>query len=143
MRHRSTSWSPTSAAASASAASSIPRTSSCRIWPGALGRPVKWVEERREHFLAINHSREQQWSIAVGVDARGRLLALDATLINVLGAYLRTHGVWVPALTAAYLPGPYRLPSFRCHVSCVMTNKTPTGTVRGPGFFEGSFVRER
>src|SRR5216117_864275 len=60
-----------------------------------------------------------------------------------MGAYLRTHGVWVPALTAAYLPGPYRLPNYRCHVSCVMTNRTPTGTVRGPGFFEGSFVRER
>ena len=108
-----------------------------------LGRPVKWVEDRREHFLAINHSREQRWTVAVGVDANGHLLALDATLINVMGAYLRTHGVWVPALTAAYLPGPYRLPTYRCHVSCIMTNKTPTGTVRGPGFFEGSFVRER
>src|SRR5207237_1112762 len=63
-----------------------------------LGRPVKWIEERREHFLAINHSREQRWSVTVGVDSRGRLLALDATLTNVMGAYLRTHGVWVPAL---------------------------------------------
>ncbi|MBI2207639.1 MAG: xanthine dehydrogenase family protein [Candidatus Rokubacteria bacterium] len=108
-----------------------------------LRRPVKWVEDRREHFVAINHSREQQWSIAAGVDAAGRLLVLDATLVNDMGAYLRTHGVWVPALAAAYLPGPYRVPAFRCRVSCVMTNKTPTGTVRGPGFFEGSFVRER
>src|SRR2546425_12613757 len=41
----------------------------------------------------------------------------------------------VPALTAAYLPGPYRVPNYRCRVSCVMTNRTPTGTVRGPGFF--------
>src|SRR5262249_26403954 len=69
-----------------------------------LGRPVKWVEDRREHFLAINHSREQRWSVTVATDARGRLLALDATLINVMGAYLRTHGVWVPALTTALLP---------------------------------------
>ena len=108
-----------------------------------LGRPVKWVEDRREHFLAINHSREQQWSVVAGADAHGRLLALDAMLVNVFGGYLRTHGVWVAALTAAYLPGPYRWPSYRCHVSCVMTNKTPTGTVRAPGFYEGSFVRER
>src|SRR5262249_31690659 len=71
------------------------------------------------------------------------LRGLDATLVNVMGAYLRTHGVWVPALTAAYLTGPYRVPNYRCHVSCVMTNKTPTGTVRGPGFYEGSVVRER
>lgn len=108
-----------------------------------LGRPVKWVEERREHFLAINHSREQQWWVVAGADGQGRLLALDATLVNVLGGYLRTHGVWVAALTASYLPGPYRWPTYRCHVSCVMTNKTPTGTVRAPGFYEGSFVRER
>jgi len=108
-----------------------------------LCRPVKWVEDRREHFLAINHSREQRWSVVAGADERGRLLALDATLVNVLGGYLRTHGVWVAALTTSYLPGPYRWPSFRCRVSCVMTNKTPTGTVRAPGFYEGTFVRER
>ncbi|PWU19546.1 MAG: xanthine dehydrogenase, partial [Candidatus Rokuibacteriota bacterium] len=108
-----------------------------------LGHPIKWVEDRREHFLAINHSREQQWSVVAGADAHGRLQALDATLVNVLGGYLRTHGVWVAALTASYLPGPYRWPNYRCHVSCVMTNKTPTGTVRAPGFYEGTFVRER
>ncbi len=108
-----------------------------------LRRPVKWVEDRREHFLAINHSREQQWSAALGADASGHLLALDATLINDQGAYLRTHGTWVGALSAAYLAGPYRLPSFRCAVSSVVTNKTPTGTVRAPGFYESSFVRER
>jgi carbon-monoxide dehydrogenase large subunit len=108
-----------------------------------LERPVKWVEERREHFLAINHSREQQWSIVAAADERGRLLALDASLVNVMGGYLRTHGVWAAALTASYLPGPYRWPGYRCRVSCVMTSKTPTGTVRAPGFYEGTFVRER
>ncbi|MGH7305615.1 MAG: xanthine dehydrogenase family protein molybdopterin-binding subunit, partial [Candidatus Rokuibacteriota bacterium] len=108
-----------------------------------LERPVKWVEERREHFLTINHSREQQWSVIAAADERGRLLALDATLVNVMGGYLRTHGVWAAALTASYLPGPYQWPSYRCRVSCVMTTKTPTGTVRAPGFYEGTFVRER
>lgn len=108
-----------------------------------LGRPVKWVEERSEHFLAINHSREQQWSIVAGADRQGRLLALDATLVNVHGGYLRTHGVWVAALASGYFPGPYRWPHYRCRVSCVLTNKTPTGTVRAPGWYEASFVRER
>jgi CO/xanthine dehydrogenase Mo-binding subunit len=108
-----------------------------------LGLPVKWVEDRREHFLAINHSREQQWSVVAGADGHGRLLALDAYLVNVMGGYLRTHGVWAAALTASYLPGPYQWPSYRCRVSCVMTSKTPTGTVRAPGFYEGTFVRER
>jgi CO/xanthine dehydrogenase Mo-binding subunit len=108
-----------------------------------VGRPLKWVEERREHLAAINHSRQQDWSVAVGADGDGRLLAFDATMTIDLGAYLRTHGVWVAALTDSYLAGPYRIPSYRCRVSCVMTNKTPTGTVRSPGFFEGTFVRER
>jgi carbon-monoxide dehydrogenase large subunit/6-hydroxypseudooxynicotine dehydrogenase subunit gamma len=108
-----------------------------------LGRPVKWVEDRREHFLAINHSREQQWTVMAAADERGRLLALDAALVNAMGGYLRTHGVWAAALTASYLPGPYRWPSYRCRVSCIMTSKTPTGTVRAPGFYEGTFVRER
>src|SRR5207249_2443040 len=54
-----------------------------------------------------------------------------------------THGVWAAALTASYLPGPYQWPTYRCRVSCAMTSKTPTGTVRAPGFYEGTFVRER
>jgi len=108
-----------------------------------LACPVKWVEDRREHFLTINHSREQRWSIAAAADERGRLLALDASFVNVMGGYLRTHGIWAASLTASYLPGPYRWPSYRCRVSCVMTSKTPTGTVRAPGFYEGAFARER
>jgi CO/xanthine dehydrogenase Mo-binding subunit len=108
-----------------------------------LRRPVRWVEERREHFTAINHSREQRSRVRLGIDAQGRILALDAVIAADMGAYLRTHGIWVPALTAAYFPGAYRIPSYRCRVSCVMTNKTPTGTVRGPGVFEGTFARER
>ena len=108
-----------------------------------LACPVKWVEDRREHFLTINHSREQRWSIAAAADERGRLLALDASFVNVMGGYLRTHGIWAASLTASYLPGPYRWPSYRCRVSCVMTSKTPTGTVRSPGFYEGAFARER
>jgi CO/xanthine dehydrogenase Mo-binding subunit len=108
-----------------------------------FGRPVKWVEERREHLMAINHSRQQEWTVAVGADADGTIRAFDAALVVDMGAYLRTHGVWVAVLTDAYLAGPYRLENYRCRVSCVLTTKTPTGTVRSPGFFEGTFVRER
>jgi aerobic carbon-monoxide dehydrogenase large subunit len=108
-----------------------------------LRRPVRWLEDRREHFAAVNHSREQRCSLRLAVDGDGRLLAMDAVVHGDMGAYLRTHGIWVPALTAAYLPGAYRVPNYRCRVSCVMTNKTPTGTVRGPGVFEGTFARER
>ncbi len=108
-----------------------------------LGRPVKWIEDRREHLTATNHSRQQIHDVEVGATRDGRLIALIDRVTVDMGAYVRTHGVTVPELTAAMLPGPYRLPHYRCEVSCVMTNKTPTGTYRAPGRYEGNFVRER
>jgi CO/xanthine dehydrogenase Mo-binding subunit len=108
-----------------------------------LGRPVRWIEDRREHLLAINHSREQHWELTVAADGDGRLLALDAVLINDMGAYVRTHGTLVARLAAAYLPGAYAVPHHRCRVACVTTNKTPTGTMRSPGHYEVDFVREQ
>ncbi len=108
-----------------------------------LHRPVKWIEDRREHLVATNHSRQQVHDIEVGATRDGRIVALIDRVTVDMGAYLRTHGVTVPELTAAMLPGPYRIPHYRCEVSCVMTNKTPTGTYRAPGRYEANFVRER
>lgn len=108
-----------------------------------LERPVKWVEDRREHLAATNHSRQQIHEIEVGATRDGRLVALIDHIAVDMGAYLRTHGVTVPELTAALLPGPYRVPHYWCEVACVMTNKTPTGTYRAPGRYEGNFARER
>jgi carbon-monoxide dehydrogenase large subunit/6-hydroxypseudooxynicotine dehydrogenase subunit gamma len=67
----------------------------------------------------------------------------DAAFVNDMGAYIRTHGIMVPSSSSAHVPGPYHVEHYRCRVSCVMTNKTPTGTMRGPGLFEVGFVRER
>jgi carbon-monoxide dehydrogenase large subunit len=108
-----------------------------------LGRPVRWIEDRREHLLAANHSRQQEHDVEVGATRDGRILALVDRVAVDMGAYLRTHGLTVPELTAAMLPGPYRIPHYRCRVECVMTNKTPTGTYRAPGRYEATFVRER
>lgn len=108
-----------------------------------LRRPVKWIEDRREHFLAANHSRQQSHDLEIGATREGRLIALVDRIAVDMGAYLRTHGITVPELTAALLPGPYRVPHYRCEVSCVLTNKTPTGTYRSPGRYEATFVRER
>ena len=108
-----------------------------------LRRPVRWIEDRREHFLSINHSRQQHWDLAIGCDRDGRLLAIDAAFVNDMGAYIRTHGTMVPSSSAAHVPGPYHVEHYRCRVSCVMTNKTPTGTMRAPGLYEAGFVRER
>ena len=108
-----------------------------------LGRPVKWIEDRHEHLMAANHSRGQYHHVRAAVDARGRILGLDDEFWLDQGGYIRTHGVTVADLTAAMLPGPYRVPAYRSKGHVRLTNKTPCGTYRAPGRFEGSFVRER
>jgi aerobic carbon-monoxide dehydrogenase large subunit len=107
------------------------------------GRPVRWIEDRREHLQAANHSREQHHEIAVALRRDGTILGIDDRFWNNMGAYVRTHGATAPNNTAGYLPGPYRIPHYRAEVTCVVTNKTPAGTYRAPGRFEASFVRER
>ena len=106
------------------------------------GRPVKWAEDRAEHLMAVNHSRQQYHRIAAAFDAGGRILGLTDDITHDNGAYCRTHGVAVPELTAAMLPGPYRVPAYRGRVRVVLTNKTPCGTYRAPGRFEGTAARE-
>ena len=108
-----------------------------------LGRTVKWVEDRAEHLAAANHSREVVCQAELAARSDGTLLGLRATVYGDMGAYVRTHGSVVPALTAVMLTGPYRIPNFQASVNCVMTNKMGAGTYRAPGFFEGTFIRER
>jgi aerobic carbon-monoxide dehydrogenase large subunit len=108
-----------------------------------LGRPVAWTEDRAEHLRASNHSREQVHEAAIALAADGRFLALRSRFLNDTGAYIRTHGLVVPGMTAALLPGPYRWQAYRCDVGQVLTNKTPAGTYRAPGRYEANFVRER
>jgi aerobic carbon-monoxide dehydrogenase large subunit len=108
-----------------------------------LQRPVKWVEDRAEHLVAVNHSRQQAHRLAAAFDAGGRLLGLRAEVLHDNGAYCRTHGIIVPELTLAMLPGPYRVPAYRGRVRVVLTSKTPCGTYRAPGRFEGSTAREQ
>src|SRR5215475_1962569 len=109
----------------------------------ALGRPVKWTEDRAEHLVAVNHSRQQVHRISAAFDSSGRILALTDDILHDNGAYCRTHGITVPELTVAMLPGPYRVPAFRGRVQVVLTNKTPCGTYRAPGRFEGTMAREQ
>jgi carbon-monoxide dehydrogenase large subunit len=106
-------------------------------------RPIKWIEDRREHLIAANHSREQQHKIRAAIDKDGHILAIEDEFFHDNGAYMRTHAATVPDLTAAMLPGPYRVPAYRAIGHIRLTNKTPCGTYRAPGRYESSFVRER
>jgi aerobic carbon-monoxide dehydrogenase large subunit len=91
----------------------------------------------------VNHSRQQSHRVAAAFDAQGRITALSDEVVHDNGAYCRTHGIAVPELTVAMLPGPYRVPAYRGRVQVVLTNKTPCGTYRAPGRYEGTVAREQ
>ena len=108
-----------------------------------LGRPVKWIEDRREHLMATNHSREMDCDLEIACAADGTILGLRGIVYADMGAYTRTNGGIVPARAAQYIVGPYKVPATAFTVAMFMTNKTPVGTYRGPGRFEANFFRER
>jgi carbon-monoxide dehydrogenase large subunit len=108
-----------------------------------LGRAVKWIEDRVENFVALNHSREHVIDITLAARADGTLLGFRSNDWCSIGAYLRTTGLTVPKLVGWHLSGPYRWRGFSSKVTGVLTNKTPLGTYRGPGEVEATFVRER
>jgi carbon-monoxide dehydrogenase large subunit len=108
-----------------------------------LGRPVRWIEDRRESLMATNHARQVEYEVEMGFDGTGRIVALRAVIRADLGAYVRTAGLVPAEFGAALFPGPYRVPNYACDLWSVVTNKTPVGTLRSPGRPECNFVRER
>jgi carbon-monoxide dehydrogenase large subunit len=107
------------------------------------GRAVKWIEDRRENLLAMNHSREMECELEIAALRDGTIIGMRGAVFADMGAYARTTGGIVPAKAAAFLPGPYAIEHYRCSVHAVMTHKTPCGTFRGPGRYEANFFRER
>jgi aerobic carbon-monoxide dehydrogenase large subunit len=108
-----------------------------------LARPVAWIEDRREHLISANHSRQQTHDASIAATSDGRVVALTTRFRLDAGAYVRTVGVRVAELTIGSIPGPYDIPNYDATGSFVLTNKTPTGTYRSPGGFEASFVCDR
>ena len=107
------------------------------------GRPVKWIEDRREHLAATNHAREAECELEIACDKDGTIRALRGHAFTDQGAYIRTNGPTAARNIAQVLSGPYRIPHIRIDVTLAMTNKTPAGTYRGPGRYEADFFRER
>jgi len=108
-----------------------------------LGRPVKWIEDRREHLICANHSRQQKHRIKAAVDPDGQILAIDDEFWHDQGGYIRTHAIRVAMMICGILPGPYRVPAYRSIGHFRLTNKTPAATYRAPGRYETTFIRER
>src|SRR5205807_3284313 len=93
-----------------------------------LGRPVRWIESRSEHFLATNHAREAECELEIACTRDGRLLGLRGLAHTDIGAYPRTNGVTPSRNIAQVSSGPYRIPHVRVEVRLMRTNKTPVGT---------------
>jgi aerobic carbon-monoxide dehydrogenase large subunit len=108
-----------------------------------VGRAVKWIETRSEHFVSCNHSREADCEIEIACTRDGTILGLRARARTDIGAYVRTNGVTPSRNMAQVSTGPYRIPNVRFEVAMMLTNKTPVGTYRAPGRFETDFFRER
>ena len=108
-----------------------------------LERPVKWIEDRREHLISANHSREHECELEIAAKRDGTLLGMRAKVYGDIGGYVRTHGALVTSGIPALLTGPYHIPNFWWQVVCLVTNKVGMGTYRAPGRYESCFFRER
>jgi aerobic carbon-monoxide dehydrogenase large subunit len=108
-----------------------------------VGRPVKWIEDRRENLMAMNHAREAEVDVEIACSRDGTILGLRGHADVDMGAYMRTNGAVGARNIAQFMSGPYVIPNIRLTSSLWMTNKTPVGTYRGPGRFETDFFRER
>jgi len=107
-----------------------------------LGRPVKWIEDRREHFLCATQERDQYWEVAIAVDADGKILGLRGRMLHDTGAFV-PWGIVMPYIAAATVPGPYVVPAYQLDTVVALTNKVPTTPVRGAGRPQAVFVMER
>lgn len=108
----------------------------------ALNRPVKWLEDKHEHFQASSHSREQKYDAELALDAEGRILGLRYDVLIDVGAYL-TFPVVLPYLGMCHAFGPYRLPAMQARLRSIFTNKVPSAPYRGAGRPEVAFMMNR
>ena len=107
-----------------------------------LGCPVKWIEDRTEHFISTAHGRDQLHDVECAFDEEGHILAFRDRFLLDNGAY-NPMGLTDAYNTAAHLQGPYKVPALSISGTCVSTNKVPNAPYRGAGRPEAVFVMER
>ncbi len=107
-----------------------------------LGRPVKWIEDRAEHFFATTHERGQMHDAEIALDRDGRILGVKDVFLHDTGAY-DPYGLTVPINSQCTLLGPYVIPNYDSTFTAVFTNKPIVTPYRGAGRQHGVFVIER
>lgn len=108
----------------------------------ALDRPVRFIETRREHLLAVTQERDQWHEVELGLSREGQIVALRDAFVHDCGAFV-SWGIIVPLITSVSVPGPYRVPNYEVTFTAVYTNKVPVTPVRGAGRPQAVFVMER
>jgi len=108
-----------------------------------LGKPVKWICDRIEHFLGDAQGRDNVTTARLALDANNRFLALDIDLVADMGAYLNCYGPFIPFIGAGMSPGVYDIPACHVRVRGVYTNTVPVDAYRGAGRPEAAYVIER
>ncbi|HUO00006.1 MAG TPA: xanthine dehydrogenase family protein molybdopterin-binding subunit [Bradyrhizobium sp.] len=108
-----------------------------------VGGNVRWVEDRREHLMAMNHAREMYADLEIACRSDGTVIGIRGRIDIDLGAYVRTNGFTTPRNVVQFVSGPYLIPNIQIDAHSYLTSKTPTGTYRGPGRYEASFFCER
>lgn len=107
-----------------------------------LQRPVKWIEDRREHFVATNTQGDQMWHMEVACEDDGKIIGARGRVVHDMGAFV-PYGLLLPATTLFPLPGPYAVPALDVTLDAVFTNKTCTSPVRGAGRPNAAYAMER
>ncbi len=107
-----------------------------------LKRPVKWIEDRIEHFISTNHEREQIHDIEIAFDTDGHILGVRDTFLHDTGAF-SPYGIISPLITATQVPNNYKVPNYRVEFTVAFTNKVPVSPYRGAGRPQGVFAMER
>ena len=110
---------------------------------GALDRPVKWVSDRSEHFLADAHGRDHVTTGELALDANGRVLALRVNIAANMGSYLNQFGAIIPWFSVVMMTGVYDIQTVHAVCRGVFTHSVPTDAYRGAGRPEAAFLIER
>src|SRR3989440_373657 len=97
-----------------------------------LGRPVRWIETRRENLLAALHAREDVVDVRAAVTSDGTILGLDVRILADFGAYAYFPANYMARVVGLMIPGAYRLRDYRYAITAVLTNKCPSGPYRAP-----------
>jgi carbon-monoxide dehydrogenase large subunit len=115
----------------------------CSLASIHLGKPVKWIEDRTENFMATIHGRDIHAEVELAARSDGRLLGQRMKVYADIGAYQQLLTAAIPTLTTLMFPGLYKVPALYATVTEVYTNKTPTDAYRGAGRPEATYFIER